>query len=211
MWNMLINHVEPPKTGGQYNRVMAYTAKYAKDQGMEMSDLMSASADVKSKLQAKRAFEIRAQNMERAENVLNRELPVLEDAMKALDVSKYPDLAHAELSAMRHAGDPRVTKLDQAAEAVFNEFEQIVTGSPGALNVQDVQKAEDSYRKAQTPQAMQAAIEGMRRIIKNAKLGVTDTRGEIMGDIKRELKGKPKGASSDLGAPPPPSGFQVIE
>ena len=211
MWNMLINHVEPPKTGGQYNRVMAYTAKYAKEQGMEMADLMAASGDVKSKLQAKRSFEIRAQNMERAENQLQSEIPVMDAAMKDLDVSKYPDLAHAELTAMRHAGDPRVTKLDQAAETVFNEFHGIITGNPGTLNVQDVQQAESDYRNAQTPQQMVAAIQGMKRIIANAQGSMKKTRADIMEGIKGELKGKPKGASSDLGAPPPPSGFQVIE
>jgi hypothetical protein len=57
---------------------------------------------------------------------------------------------------------------------------------------------------------MVAAIQGMRRIIANAQQSMKKTRSEIMGGITDELKGKPKG-SSDLGAPPPPSGFQVIE
>lgn len=189
-WNYLIKGTNPPAKGGMYQATMKNVAKVAKDNGMTVQELTSASADVKTKLAAKRNFEIRTQNLSRAENQLGKEIPVMEDAMSKLDLPSLPMAARGKVWALREMGDPSVTKLDQAANAVFNEFEGIITGNPGTLNVQDVTNAKEAYKQAQTPETMKAAIEGMRRIIANAKSANDDTRNEIMGGINDSLSKK---------------------
>lgn len=189
-WDYLIRGHNPPARGGAYEATMKEVAKIAKENGMSTRDLVSASADVKTKIAAKKNLEVRAQNMQRAENQLEAEIPVFEDAVKKVNTSSLPDMAKLELAARRRMGDPLITTMDQAADVIFKEFEGIITGNPGTLNVQDVQAAHEKYLAAQTPQQAQAAIDGMRRIISNARSGIEKTRKEIMSDINSSL-GKP--------------------
>lgn len=186
-WDYLIRGHSPPARGGAYDRAMNKVGEIAKANNMTTEELISASADVKTKLQAKKNFEVRTQNLSRAENQLQLEIPVMEDAMKNLDLPSLPIAARGKISVLRAMGNPDVTKLDQAAHTVFNEFHGIVTGNPGTLNVQDVQNAERDYHAAQTPQQMKAAIDGMRRIIDNAKKANDKTRSEIMGGIQSSV------------------------
>lgn len=195
-WALLINNVHPFRQ--MSNAVMANVEKIAADNNMSPQQLMSASADVKSRLQAKRTFETRVQNLGRAENQLDLEIPVMEEAMRNLAPIDSPLASHVELGAIRNGVGTKeqralVTQLDQAAGAVFDEFNGIVTGNPGTLNVQDVQNAQEQYKKAQSPTEMRAAIAGMRRIIANAKRANDKTRGEIMGGINDTLTGKTGG------------------
>jgi hypothetical protein len=202
-WDYIVNKKEPPKRGNMYKEVMARVGQIAKENGLGVEGLVFASSDVHSQLIAKVGLEKRAQNMQRAENQLKLEIPVMQDAMKALDPSRFPALAKVEIYALRQAGDPRITKLDQAAETVFNEFEGIITGNPGTLNVQDVQQAKHAYDNAKTPQQMQAAVEGMQRIIKNAGQSLQVTRKEIMDSAKRAFHPNRPGAEGpnpNLGA-----------
>lgn len=202
-WDYLIRGHSPPARGGAYDRAMDAVSKIAKDNGMTTEQLISASADVKTKLAAKKNFEVRTQNIGRAENQLMREIPVMEDAMKSLDLPSLPVAARGKIRVLRAMGDPNVTKLDQAAETVFREFEGIVTGNPGTLNVQDVQNAHQAYDQAKTPEQMRAAIEGMRRIITNAKAANDQTRKEIMEGIRSSVN--PSGTKTDTaGAKPIP-------
>lgn len=201
-WALLINNVHPFRQ--MSNAVMANVEKIAADNNMGPQELMSASADVKSRLQAKRTFETRVQNLGRAENQLELEIPVMEDAMNKLAPIDSPLASSLELAAIRRGVGTKeqramVTQLDQAAEAVFDEFNGIVTGNPGTLNVQDVQNAQHQYERAQSPTEMRAAIQGMRRIITNAKRANEKTRGEIMGGINDVLTGK---HSKDAGKEP---------
>lgn len=194
----LINGISPPKRGTQYQTVMEDIAALAKENHMSTEQLLSSSADVKSRLMAKRSFEIRAQNMTRAENQLKLEIPILEDAMKKIAPPDSPLFANLDLKMIRNGGGTKeqraaVTQMDQAAETVFNEFEGIVTGNPGALNVSDVAKAKENYHNAQAPTEMKSAIEGMKRIIHNAKKSVDVTRGDIMGGVTGAIDGN-KGA-----------------
>lgn len=189
-WNYLLKGSNPPARGGMYQATMKKVSEIAKENNMSIQELTSASADVKTKLAAKRSFETRAQNMERAENQILAEIPVMEQAMKSLDLSKIPIFAKGGVAALRQMGDPRVTTLDQAAETVFNEFQGIITGNPGTLNVSDVQNAKHSYENAKTPQEMAAAIAGMKRIMANAKSALAKTRNDIMGDINNSFGSK---------------------
>lgn len=195
----LIKNAHPPVRGGIYQAVMKNVERIAKDNNMTVQQLISASADVKTRLMAKKTFETRVQNLGRAENQLELEIPVMEDAMKNLDLPSIPVAARGKIWILRQQGNPDVAKLDQAAEVVFNEFNGIVTGNPGTLNVSDVQNAHKQYKDAQTPQQMEAVISGMRRIITNAKKANDKTRKEIMGGIDDALKGKEGG---DPGADP---------
>jgi hypothetical protein len=194
-WNSLLKNEQPPRTGGMYNKVMAEYGKIAKDAGMSVQELVSASADVKSKLAAKKSFETRAQNMERAENQILAEIPIMRDAMKSLDLPNIPVFAKGGIAALRQLGDPRVTTLDQAAETVFNEFQGIITGNPGTLNVSDVQQARHNYESARTPKQMEAALAGMDRIMHNAKAAMAKTRKDIMSDINNSMSA-PKAAKA---------------
>jgi hypothetical protein len=195
----LIKGEHMPVRGGVYQAGMKYVERLARDNGMTVQALVSASADVKTRLMAKKTFETRVQNLGRAENQLELEIPVMEDAIKNLDLPSIPLAARGKIAVLRQMGNPDVVKLDQAAETVFREFEGIVTGNPGTLNVQDVVNAHNDYKAAQTPETMKAAIQGMRRIITNAKKANDKTRKEIMGGIDDALKGKEGG---DPGADP---------
>jgi len=200
-YDYLLRGHNPPAKSGAYERTMANVEKLAKENGMTTQELISASADVKTKLMAKRSFEIRTQNIGRAENQLMQEIPVMEDAMKSLDLPSLPIAARGKIAVLRQMGDPNITKLDQAAHTVFNEFHGIITGNPGTLNVQDVQNAEKEYKAAQTPQQMKAAVDGMRRIIANAKKANDISREEIMGGINDSISGKNKKGAAPSGAP----------
>lgn len=192
-YDYLIKNAHPPVRGGVYQSVMRNVERIAKDNNMTPQQLVSASADVKTRLLAKKTFETRVQNLGRAENQLELEIPVMEDAIKNLDLPSIPVAARGKIAVLRQMGNPDVVKLDQAAETVFREFEGIVTGNPGTLNVQDVVNAHNDYRAAQTPETMKAAIQGMRRIITNAKRANDKTRKEIMGGVEDALKGKEGG------------------
>lgn len=204
-WDYIVNKKDPPKRGNMYKETMTRVGQVARENNMTVEELIFASADVHSQLLAKVQLEKRAQNMQRAENQLKLEIPVMQDAMKALDPSRFPALAKAEIWALRQAGDPRVTKLDQAAETIFNEFEGIKTGNPGALNVQDVVAAKEAYQNAKTPQQLQAAVEGMNRIINNAGKALELTRKETMEAAKKAFHpnrgGASEGPAPALGAP----------
>lgn len=200
-WNYLLKGVNPPSRDKSfYKAAMGYVEQIAKDNKMSVQELTSASADVKSKLAAKKNFEVRAQNMERAENQILSEIPVMESAMKALDLSKIPAFQSGGIAALRAMGDPRVTTLDQAAETVFNEFQGIITGNPGTLNVSDVAQAKHNYENARTQQQMDAALAGMKRIMGNAKKALATTRKDIMEDINKSFgeKGGAKNASGPV-------------
>lgn len=202
-YDYLIKGSHPPVRGGVYQAVMRNVERIAKDNNMTTQQLISASADVKTRLMAKKTFETRVQNLGRAENQLELEIPVMEDAMKNLDLPSIPAAARGKIFLLRQMGNPDVVKLDQAAEVVFNEFNGIVTGNPGTLNVQDVVNAKEQYKHAQTPEQMKAVIGGMRRIITNAKQANDKTRKEIMGGVSDALAGKEGGdAGHDPSARP---------
>ncbi len=200
-WNGLINKKWPSSASPLYASVMHRVSEIAKENDMSTAQLISASADVNSRLMAKRSFEIRAQNIQRAENTLELEIPVLEDAMKAIDAPGLPIAARGKIAVMRSLGYPEITKLDQAAEVVLNEFEQIATGSPGSLNVQDVQQARHTYENIKTTQQMKAWVDGAKRIIRNAKAGQDKTRQETMRGVNEALG--VKGLDHVTGAPKP--------
>lgn len=202
-YDYLIKGSHPPVRGGVYQSVMRNVERIAKDNNMTTQQLISASADVKTRLMAKKTFETRVQNLGRAENQLELEIPVMEDAMKNLSLPSIPAAARGKIFMLRQMGNPDVVKLDQAAEVVFNEFNGIVTGNPGTLNVQDVVNAKEQYKHAQTPEQMKAVIGGMRRIITNAKQANDKTRREIMGGVSDALAGKEGGdAGHDPSARP---------
>lgn len=194
-WDYLIKGTNPPSRGGVYSAVMKNVEQVAKDNNMSVQELTSASADVKTKLAAKRSFEVRAQNMERAENQILAEIPLAEQAIKGLNLSSIPAFQKGGLAALRQAGDPRVTTLDQSLETIFNEFEGIKTGNPGALNVSDVQNAQHNIENARTDKQLTAAIAGMRRIMNNAKSALDKTRSDTMKGINDSFKKEKSGAS----------------
>lgn len=187
-WDYLIKGTNPPSRGGVYSAVMKNVEKIAKDNNMSVQELTSASADVKTKLAAKRSFEVRAQNMERAENQILAEIPLAEQAIKGLNLSSIPAFQKGGLAALRATGDPRVTTLDQSLETIFNEFEGIKTGNPGALNVSDVQNARHNIENATTEKQLNAAIAGMRRIMNNAKSALDKSRSDTMKGINDSFK-----------------------
>jgi hypothetical protein len=187
-WKFLTKGESPPARSPDYKTVMQRVALIAKDNGLSPQEIISASADVKSKLAAKKNFEIRAQNMERAENQILAEIPLIRDAAKSLNLPSIPLFAKGGMAALRQLGDPRVTQLDQAVETVFNEFEGIRTGNPGALNVSDVQNARHAYENAKTPQQLEAAIVGIERTITNAKKAMATTRQHILDDVNATFK-----------------------
>ena len=198
----LINNVTPPKRTGEYSAVMSDIAKLAKESNMTTEQLISAGADVKTQVMAKRTFEVRTQNLLRAENQLELEIPVMKKAMDDLAPSNTPAAAKLDMWAIRQGGGTKkemelVTQLDQAASAVFNEYEGIITGNPGTLNVSDVTAAKDAYANAKTPIQMHAAIDGMKRIIKNAKQANNETRTQIMGNIRSSIDGN-KSSDSEV-------------
>jgi hypothetical protein len=123
--------------------------------------------------------------------------------MKAIDSPGLPIAARGKIAVMRSLGYPEITKLDQAAELVMNEFEQIATGSPGSLNVQDVQQARHAYENVKTPQQLESWIEGAKRIVRNAKAAQDKTRNEIMEGINKALgvKGLDNGANATVADP----------
>jgi len=206
-WNYLLKGQNPPARGGMYAATMKKVSEIAKENNMSVQELTSASADVKTKLAAKSKFEVRAQNMERAENQILSEIPVMKDAMKALDLSSLPDFQKAGIAGLRRLGDPRVTTLDQAAETVFNEFQGIITGNPGTLNVSDVAQAKHNYENARTAQQMEAALAGMQRIMGNAKKALATTRKDILTDINDSFKKEKSGVPAN--APALPTGWTV--
>lgn len=184
-WDKLINGKTPPQKSGMYAPMMEFVEKIARDAGMTPQEVMSASADVKTRLMAKSKFEVRAQNMERAENQVMSEIPLIRDNMKGLNIASIPAFQKGGLAGLRAIGDPRVTKLDQALETVFNEFEGIKTGNPGTLNVSDVANAQKNIEHARTQQELNAALDGMERIMHNAKAALEKTRTDTMSGANK--------------------------
>jgi hypothetical protein len=186
-WSHLIKNTVVPSVSGLYAETMAYVAHIAHQNGMSVAELESASADVKTQLMAKRTLETRIINTERAENVLLLELPVLERAMKSIDLSKYPRMSEIELAVLREKGDPNVVVMDQSAETILKEFEGVTTGAIGGLTVDAVKAARENYHKIQTPQGMKAWIDNARDMIIRAKTGNEKTRGEVMENVNKAL------------------------
>ena len=185
---LVMNNKQPPKA--LYNAVYANLGQMAESQGKTIPELLASGADFHSQALAKRSFEIRAQNIERAENQLLAEIPVMEDAMKRLSNPKLPIAARGNIIALRALGNTDVTRMDQSAEVVLNEFEQVVTNSPGTMNVQDVQTAKETYAKIAAPQQMKAWIDGAKRIIGNAKKSIDVSRKETMGRMSGTMDAK---------------------
>lgn len=193
-WNYLIKSEKPSARGGMEGAVNKNIEKIAKENGMSVQELITASADVKSKLAAKKSFEVRAQNTTRAENQILREIPLAEQAISKLDLSTIPAFQKGGLAALRALGDPRVTTLDQSLTTIFNEFEGIRTGNPGALHVADIQNAQHDIENARTEPQLKAAIAGMRRTMHQAQESLKDTRKTILDDISSTLtKNAPAG------------------
>ena len=186
-WDYLIRGHNPPAAGGAYQSAMKEVHKIAQELGVPDDQLITASAEVKTMLSGRRAIESRVQNLERAENQLNLEIPVMQDAMKKVSGSSIPIAQRGMITVLRSAGDPTITTLDQAASTVMNEFEGIVTGNPGTLNVADVEHAKETYKQIQTVQQMQAWIDGAKRIIANAKKANETTRDEFTQNIRRTI------------------------
>lgn len=184
-WDKLINGKTPPAKSGMYGPMMEFVEKIARDNNMSPQDIMSASADVKTRLMAKAKFEVRAQNMERAENQIMAEIPLIRENMKGLNMFSIPLFQKGGLAALRAAGDPRVTKFDQSLETVFNEFEGIKTGNPGTLNVSDVTNAKKNIDHATTERELNAALDGMERIMNNAKGALEKTRSSTMTEANK--------------------------
>ena len=188
----------PAKLQIPVNQAIADIAKSSKNpDGSQMTvrDLLSASADVKSQLLAKRSFEVRAQNTERAANQILKEIPVVEKAMKSLDPSDFPALARLSMSAIRQGvgtkeAQAAMVTLDRSAEIMFREFEAIANGNPAKLNIQDVHNAEKDYQNASTPTQMKAAIKVIQDIAERAKDANVNTRSEIMKGVNNTLGGE---------------------
>lgn len=191
----------PPAYSGLLVPMLAEVKKMAAAEGMTTQELLAGGQDFRSRILAKRSFEIRAQNMERAENQILAEIPIMQKAMGELHSPRLPIAARGNLAILRAMGSPVATRMDQSAEVVINEFEQIVTNSAGALHVQDVQNARDTYEKIQTPQQMKAWIDNAERIVNQAKKSVQTTREEVMRGAKAALHGP--GGSAPAGDRPP--------
>lgn len=186
-WDYLIRGHNPPAAGGAYQAAMGEVHKIAQELGVTDDQLITASAEVKVMLSGRRTIESRMQNLERAENQINLEIPVMQDAMKKVSGTSIPIAQRGMISVLRQMGDPNITVLDQAASTVMNEFEGIVTGNPGTLNVADVEHAKETYKQIQTVQQMDAWIKGAQRIIANAKKANEKTREEFTQNIRAAL------------------------
>lgn len=176
-WDRIISGKNPASNMAW--KVDAQIADIAKKQGVSTQKLLSLSAQAKSTLQALRFSEARFQNMERAENIIDKEIPVFESAMRDIELPNLPIAARGKIKVLRSLGDPSVTKLDQSAHVVLNEFQQIINSNPGALHVSDVSRAEEEYKNIQTTEQAKAWISGAKRIITNAREGAAATRQDI--------------------------------
>jgi hypothetical protein len=193
--NKLITGKDAPARGDGYKLQMMGLHALADELGTTPEELMAAGADVKTRLVAKTQVEKRIQALDRASNQLEAEIPVMETAMKGMDLPSIPIAARGKIIALRAMGDPAATKLDQAADAVFKEFETVISGNPGALYVGQMEDAKAKYKSIETPQQMREWIGGAKRIITNAKSANKKTREDTMSDIMDALHlGKPKGA-----------------
>lgn len=185
--NFLITGKNAPARGGAYMKQQAGIRLLAKEFDTTPAELMFAGMDVKTQLQAKPQVEKRIQALDRAANQLSQEIPVMEAAMKRLDMPSLPIAARGNLWVLRQMGNPDVTKLDQSAEVVLNEFETVKSGNPGAMYVSQLENAKTQYPQIQTPQQMKAWIENARSIIDRAKSANMQTRREVMQGIRSSL------------------------
>jgi len=198
----LITGKNAPARAGGYTLQQIGLVQLAKEFDTSVSELQLAAMDVKTQLQAKPQVEKRIQALDRASNQLAAEIPVMEAAMKRLDLPGLPILARGNIWALREMGNPDVTKLDQSANVVFNEFETVKTGNPGALYVANMEDSKKQYQQVKTPQQMRAWIENARDIIDRAKKSNMQTRREIMEGVKNSLRfNKASGEAPAAGAP----------
>ena len=208
-WDWVLNGHRPSVRSPYYEIAANQISAIAKKEGMGVDQFLMQSQDYKTRIKAKEQFERRAINIERAENTLLAELPTLENAMKRVDLSKYPRLSKWEMGALRELGDPDVTVMDQSARVILNEFQGIVTGNiGGALNVSDVEHAIQEYHSIQSPAQMTAWIKNAKDIVTRAKAANEKTRVEWMGQAERALHHRP-GQGSDTFNQVPPNVEQV--
>jgi hypothetical protein len=193
----LITGKDAPARGRGYELQTVGMQALADEFNTSTAELMAAGADVKTRLQAKAQVEKRIQALDRASNQMAAEIPVMEDAMKGMDLPSIPIAARGKIIALRAMGDPSVTKLDQAADAVFKEFENVISGNPGALYVANMEDAKSKYKSVETPQQMREWIDGAKRIIANAKAANKKTREDTMGDIMEVLHFKKSEATTE--------------
>ena len=184
----LVTQKNAPARGGAYMLQQIGLTRLAKEFNTSVEDMQLAAMDVKTQLQAKPQVEKRIQALDRASNQLSAEMPVMDAAMKRLDLPSLPIAARGNILLLRELGNPDVTKLDQSANVVFNEFETVKTGNPGALYVANMEDAKKQYFQVRTPQQMKAWMENAQDIISRAKKANLQTRREIMEDIKNSLQ-----------------------
>lgn len=204
--DFLITKKPPPSRSGLGPAVMERIDGLAREAGMSTEQLLMASAGVKVALQARTSLERRLQGMSRAETQLEKEIPVLVDAMEKIPTTGIPLVNRGIIYALRQMGDGRVTQLDQAANVVLNEFEAIIVGNlGGTLTVDSAKKAREEYQNIKTPEQLKAWVEGARRIIKNAKEAGEETRKDLDATLNKSLGFVPKPKPAEpSGAPDKP-------
>ena len=198
-WDSLIRNRPVPARGGLYAASQHAIGNIAKEAGMSVPELLSASADVKTQLQAKSSIERRIQNVDRAANQLEAEMPVVKAALDKINPSEFLPLSKAEIATKEWVGSPDVVAFKQAADAVLIEMEIVKSGNTSQVHVAQLQRAMDQLPSISTKANMQAWIDNAHRLIKNAKAANATTSSDIMKDINKKL-GIVSNAGSNGGA-----------
>lgn len=100
--------------------------KRAEEKGITGDQLAKINAQFAGATSEARAIGTASGKIELAANSLDESLPLLEDAIKNVDLSQFPDMNALENYAREHSGDPKITTLNTALQTTVSDYSTLI-------------------------------------------------------------------------------------
>jgi hypothetical protein len=160
---------------------------------------------------AARTVGVKGANIDLAATEFQQVLPVVQQASKAVDRTRFPDLNKIIQAYQEKTGDPAIVAFGGAVNTLVNIYARAISPQ-GVGTVSDKEHAREILNRAWSQGQFNAAVGMMKQEIDAALASPEKVREE---QRKRFLTGQPGRAASTSaptapGVPAPPPGFQLV-
>lgn len=168
----------------------------AKEKGITGDQLAQINASFAGLVSGERAVGTAGGKIMLAANSLDRSLPLLENAMKKVDLTRFKNINSLENYARTHTGDTGIVSLNTALQTTVTDYSTLIARNGQRTDATDAAAKALANTSMSTGQ-LQAFIDQVK-LEKTAQLSaVKDTKDELAGK-EPSASGSSGGAPSDV-------------
>jgi hypothetical protein len=191
----LSNYGRGEKATANLALIHSTVQKRAADKVISGGDLAKINAQFAGQVSEARAIGTASGKIELAANSLDESLPLLEDAMKGVDLSQFPDINSVENYARQHAGEPNIVKLNTALQTTVSDYSTLIARNGQRTDATDA-AAKHLANVSMSNGQLQAFIDQVKkernaqlRATKKTKEGGAEPEGDAPSGVDPDLWG----------------------